>query len=93
MHNKGHSMDVSLTPELERRIAEKVDAGLYATPGEAVREGLRLLFDADTAREARMAQLDAEIDVGLIELEQGRGLLGEPVFAALKAKIAKLRAR
>jgi Arc/MetJ-type ribon-helix-helix transcriptional regulator len=73
-------MDVSLTPELERRIAEKVDAGLYATPGEAVRE-------------ARMARMDAEIDVGLIELEQGRGLPGEPVFAALKAKIAKLRAR
>ena len=86
-------MDVTLTPDLERRIAEKVDAGLYATPGEAVREGLRLLFNADPAPEARMARLDAEIDSGLMELDRGEGLPGESVYEALKTKIAKLRQR
>ncbi|MGH6971770.1 MAG: type II toxin-antitoxin system ParD family antitoxin, partial [Caulobacteraceae bacterium] len=35
-------MNISLTPELERRIAEKVETGLYNTASEVVREALRL---------------------------------------------------
>ena len=36
-------MNVSLTPELERLVDDKVKSGLYQTASEVIREGLRLL--------------------------------------------------
>ena len=37
------TMNVSLTPELERSVAEKVASGRYRTASEVVRAALRLL--------------------------------------------------
>lgn len=36
-------MNVSLTPELEKFITEKVESGKYSSAEEVIREGLRLL--------------------------------------------------
>jgi len=44
-------MNVLLTPDLERQIAEKIDSGLYTTASEVVQEALRLLFTRDTLDE------------------------------------------
>ena len=38
-------MNVSLTPELEKFIDDKVESGLYNNASEVIREGLRLLKD------------------------------------------------
>lgn len=46
-------MNVSLTPELEELVNEKVRGGLYQTASEVVREALRLLKQRDD--EARRA--------------------------------------
>lgn len=67
-------MNVSLTPELERLVAEKVESGLYESPSEVVREGLRLLFEAQTSRARRRTDLDALIQVGLDQLDRGEGI-------------------
>jgi hypothetical protein len=40
-----HTMNVSLTPELEKLVTRKVQSGLYQSASEVVREGLRLLED------------------------------------------------
>jgi putative addiction module CopG family antidote len=40
-------MNVSLTPELEALVNEKVRSGLYQTASEVVREALRLLKNRD----------------------------------------------
>ena len=46
-------MNVSLTPELEKLVEEKVRSGLYQTASEVVREALRLLkLRDDEARRA-----------------------------------------
>jgi hypothetical protein len=37
------SMNVSLTPELERFVKGTVESGLYRNASEVIREGLRLL--------------------------------------------------
>jgi antitoxin ParD1/3/4 len=50
-------MNVSLTPELERLVNEKVDSGLYQTASEVVREALRLLKDRDYARDRLRADV------------------------------------
>jgi antitoxin ParD1/3/4 len=80
-------MDVSLTPELERRIAERVESGLYTTASEVVREGLRLLFIRDEARE----DLLAEIQLGLDDLERDEVVPMEDVFAEMRERIAARR--
>jgi antitoxin ParD1/3/4 len=80
-------MNVSLTPELERRISQKVESGLYTTASEVVREGLRLLFEQDEAREQRLAKLRADIEFGLDQLDRGETLDGDEMFAELTARI------
>jgi len=67
-------MNVSLTPELERRVAEKVDAGLYTSASEVVRESLRLLFEADDIRRGQLADLNNRIQLGLDQLDRGEGI-------------------
>lgn len=46
-------MNVSLTPELENLIHEKVRSGRYLSASEVVREALRLLEERDELRELR----------------------------------------
>ena len=41
--------NVSLTPELERSVAEKVASGHYSSASEVVRAGLRLLDKEERA--------------------------------------------
>lgn len=60
-------MNVSLTPELERLVNDKVATGLYRTASEVVREGLRLLKERDD----RLSQLRAEIREGFAAIEKG----------------------
>jgi putative addiction module CopG family antidote len=40
-------MNVSLTPELEQLVREKVASGLYQTASEVIRDALRLLKERD----------------------------------------------
>lgn len=58
-------MNVSLTPELEKLVQEKVASGLYHSASEVIREALRLLKERDCLREIKLQKLRAEIQLGL----------------------------
>ena len=58
-------MNISLTPELEKLVQEKVASGLYQTASEVIREGLRLLKERDD----RQTSLREAIQEGLTQLE------------------------
>ncbi len=60
-------MDISLTPDLEQLVNEKVQTGMYQSASEVVREGLELLRERDEDREA----LRAEIRLGFEAIERG----------------------
>ena len=79
-------MNVSLTPELESLVHEKVESGLYTSASEVVREALRLLNDKDAIQQQRLAELKREIAVGLEELKQGNLVPGEQVFEELRQR-------
>lgn len=82
-------MNVSLTPELDRYIEEKVKSGRYRSASEVVRESLRVMQQAEEERQARLAALRGEISRGLSELDRGLGVDGEQVFAELLDQIER----
>jgi antitoxin ParD1/3/4 len=65
-------MNVSLTPELERFINEKVRRGSYQTASEVIREALRLLAERDQRRSLELRRLQTEINLGLKQIEDGQ---------------------
>ncbi len=77
-------MNVSLTPELETLVHDKVESGLYTSASEVVREALRLLRERDQIQQQRLAELRREVAVGLEQLDRGERIPGEQVFAELR---------
>jgi antitoxin ParD1/3/4 len=57
-------MDITLQPELERFIQEKITSGQYRSLNEAVNAGLKLLMEQELVYQGRFAQLRQEIIVG-----------------------------
>ena len=78
-------MNVSLTPELEASIHERVRSGRYTSASEVVREALRLLEDRDEIRRARLAELRTQVAVGLDDLDSGRLRDGDAAIDELLA--------
>ena len=76
-------MNVSLTPQLEQFVREKVDSGRYLSASEVVREGLRLLEERDRVYQARLADLQKEITIGVEEAGRGELFDGEEVMQEL----------
>lgn len=77
------TLNISLTPELERFIAAHVASGRYQSASEVVREGLRLLEEREEPRRAALQELRELIAVGLEEAKRGELLDGEQVIADL----------
>jgi antitoxin ParD1/3/4 len=81
------TLNVSLTPELERFVSGKVESGRYQSASEVIREGLRLLEQQDLSREAALEEVRRKIAVGLAEAERGELFDGEEVFRDLLEKL------
>ena len=64
-------MNVSLTPQLEAMVHEKVASGLYTSASEVIREALRLLDEYDRLRTLRLVELRREIAAGIADVESG----------------------
>jgi len=58
-------MNINLTPQLEELVRSKAASGLYTSASEVVREALRLLEEQDRLRDAKLAQLRADVWHGL----------------------------
>lgn len=80
-------MNVSLTPEMERWVSAKVESGRYRSASEVVRDGLRLLQEREEERQARLAALRRDLQVGLDELERDEVVDGEEAFARILARL------
>lgn len=74
------TVNVSLTPELEALIQERVRSGRYTSASEVVREALRLLEDRDELRRLRLAELRSQVASGLVSLDRGQTRDGDAVI-------------
>ncbi len=86
-------MKVSLTPELEELIQEKINSGQYTSVSEIIAEGLRLLDERDKLKAARLAELKEKIREGIEAADRGELIDGEEVFAELEDEIRGAEAR
>lgn len=85
-------MNVSLTPELEKLIAEKVRKGMYHSASEVVREALRLLQERDEVDRLRRDLIRQKVAEGLEQLDRGDAIPGEQVFEEIRA-VSRARRR
>lgn len=73
--------NVSLTPELDRFITTKVEAGLYANASEVMRTALRLLERDERENEAKLEALRNAVDIGIAS-----GIAEPGVFSRIRKK-------
>jgi antitoxin ParD1/3/4 len=76
------SMNVSLPPELEARVRQRVESGMYGSASEVIREALRLFEAYEQVKTAKLDTLRQDIAKGLSDAKNGRAK--EIDFASLK---------
>ena len=65
-------MNVSLTPKLEKLVAECVKSGEYNNASEVVRQALRLLQTEQALHKAKLKRLKADLAKGEADIKAGR---------------------
>lgn len=86
-------MNISLTPELELYIQEKVTSGLYTSASEVVRESLRLMHTYDDLQKQRIGQLNQAITLGLDQLKSGQKVSSTESYQRLRNKIKNISSK
>lgn len=86
------SLNVSLTPALERFIHGRITGGRYQTASEVVREGLRLLERQEQEHQIAFRALKAKLKRAAAQADRGE-LMGPAIvlkkISALKRRRAK----
>jgi putative addiction module CopG family antidote len=76
-----HAMNITLTPEQEKLVTERVLSGHYLHPEHFAAEAFRLLT-AREQHEQELAGLRRDIDAGWEDADAGRLLNGPQTMAA-----------
>lgn len=83
-------MNVSLTPELEKLVQDKVKSGRYLSASEVVREALRLLEERDRIQQLKLDRLRSEIQLGIEQIERGEVVDGDEAFAEIEKELESI---
>lgn len=79
---------ITLPADMARMIREKVAQGAYASNSEVIREGLRMLQDAEALREQKLAWMREKIQESLDDPRPP--VPADEVFDRLEAKYRKM---
>ncbi len=79
-------MNISLTPELEKLIDQRVKSGLYNSASEVVREGLRLLVERDLLKQMKLDEVRRQIQKGIDAANRGDVLTEDEALERLKVR-------
>jgi len=83
-------MNISLKPEEEQLIQEKLKSGKYKTAYDVIVEALSLLEERDKLSQEWLEETKKKVAVGIAQLNQGEGIDGEVVIARLREKLFQL---
>src|SRR3954465_3632275 len=81
------TLNISLTPELQELLDDKLASGRYGSASEVIRDGLRLIEQRD--RLLAIEEIRAQIDVGWQQSERREGRDGELVFREMRKRLLK----
>ena len=90
---KRNTANISLTPELNMFVANRVASGRYQSASEVVREALRLLEERDATRVRTLDDLRREVAIGVAQAKAGMLTDGEAAFDRVLHQIRKSRKR
>lgn len=79
-------MNVSLTPELENLVNQKLKSGMYSSASEVIRAALRLMAEQDQLKQVRLNELRADLSAGLEQAKNDETVTGKDVFKRLRSK-------
>lgn len=82
-------MNVSLTPELEKFVDDKVESGMYNNASEVVRESLRLLKEHEDFK----ARARESIERGWLDAQAGRVVDGPKAMAEAHTRLKNMAAK
>jgi len=85
------TVNISITPELDEFLQDRVKSGRYQTTSEVVREALRLLLRHEQERDESFRQLKARLERGAGQAERGELIDGDEVFGELREMIEERR--
>jgi antitoxin ParD1/3/4 len=86
------TINVSLTPEWEEFINQRLASGRYQTASEVVRDGLRLLERQEADRATALDEVRQKIQAGLDQARRGESIDGPRAFKLLKDMLKSLKA-
>jgi antitoxin ParD1/3/4 len=64
-------MNISLSPELRKYVAEKVSSGQYHSPADVVAAALLLMKDEESLTAEEIEELRKEIAIGIEQADRG----------------------
>ena len=64
-------MKIELTPDLEKMVRDKVDAGLYDAPADVIADALKLLDERQRGDQRKLARLRSLIAEGEADVRAG----------------------
>ena len=76
-------MNITLAPDLEKRIEERLHRGDYESPEALIREAVSRLIDED---EEELRETRAAIDQAFEELDRGEARPADEVLDELRAE-------
>ena len=88
MMSTTEKLSITLPTDMARMIREKVAQGAYASNSEVIREGLRMLQDAEALREQKLAWMREKIQESLDDPRPP--VPADEVFDRLEAKYRKM---
>lgn len=83
-------MNISLTPELEKYVQNKVSGGMYTSASEVIRESLRIMHSHEDIQQKRIMELNDAIAIGMRQLHSGKKIEGQISRQNMKAKIDRI---
>ncbi len=86
-------MNVSLTPELEKFVTDKVASGRYTSASEVVREALRLLEREEKSRKEQLEDFNRELRRRIDSANRGEYVTAEESLHRIREKSEKRRKR
>ncbi len=83
-------MNVSLTPELNQFIDQKVNSGMYTSASEVIRESLRIMRSYEQLQQSRINELNNAIELGMNQSKRHDMVSANDVYDRLLTLIKKI---